>query len=197
MFQGMRRDNHQIKQDGQFLWDAHNIRLTNREDSTLFSITNEKGTSDALLTLNDKYVGHCVLGKYLIVFTSVIIEKQVCDPDYVEPIPGMKAAPPVCVMKDFNHTKIYRIRKTDDGFEKIVLFSDSTYDMWSPENPIEALGVYETELIQKVYWVDGVHQPRVINIKEPELKEISFEDNDDLTEALEYDRHSFDFVQAL
>lgn len=32
-------------------------------------------------------------------------------------------------------------------------------------NPIETLGVYENEDIQKVYWVDGINQPRVINIK--------------------------------
>ena len=34
IFQGMKRDVHQIRQDGKFLWDAHNIRITSREDST-------------------------------------------------------------------------------------------------------------------------------------------------------------------
>lgn len=70
VFQGMRRDNHQIKQDAKFLWDAYNIRITNRDDSTLLSITNERGTSSPLLTFNEYYVGHCVLGKYLVVFTA-------------------------------------------------------------------------------------------------------------------------------
>ena len=68
IFQGLRRDNHQIRQETKFLWDAHNIRLTNRDDSTLLSITNERGTSAPMLTFNNYYVGHCVLGKYLIVF---------------------------------------------------------------------------------------------------------------------------------
>jgi len=66
----MKRDNHPIKQDGKFLWDAHNIRLTNRDDSTLLSITNERGTSDPLITFKGYYVGHCVLGKYLVLFTA-------------------------------------------------------------------------------------------------------------------------------
>lgn len=31
-------------------------------------------------------------------------------------------------------------------------------------NPIECVTSYEADNIQKVYWVDGIHQPRVINI---------------------------------
>ena len=44
VFQGLRRDNHQIRQDAKFLWDAHNIRFTARDDNTLLSMTNERGT---------------------------------------------------------------------------------------------------------------------------------------------------------
>ena len=61
IFKGIKRDIHQIRQEAKFLWDAHNIRLTNRDESTLFSITNERGTSEVLLTFNECYVGHCVL----------------------------------------------------------------------------------------------------------------------------------------
>ena len=141
IFQGMRRDNHQIRQDGKFLWDAHNIRLTNRDDSTFLSITNEKGTSDPLVTLQGYYVGHCVLGKYLVVFTAT---------------------------EDDGDSYIYRIEKTNTGFKTILLFQG--YIGLNPHTPIEAIGVYETEFIQKVYWVDGANQPRMINIAKPELK---------------------------
>ena len=88
IFQGLRRDNHQIRQDAKFLWDAHNIRITNREDNTLLSLTNEKGTSGELMTFQGYYVGHCVLGKYLVVFTA---------------------------NDDGSDNYIYRIEKTDDG----------------------------------------------------------------------------------
>lgn len=142
IFQGMRRDNHQIRQDGKFLWNAHNIRLTNRDDSTLLSITNERGTSDPLVTFHGYYVGHCVLGKYLIVFTA---------------------------NKDGSDNCIYRVE--EESYKTITLFHESTSskESWSPSNPIETLGCYENELVQKVYWIDGVHQPRVINIVQPEL----------------------------
>lgn len=141
IFQGLRRDNHQIRQDAKFLWDAHNIRLTNRDDNTLLSITNEKGTSAPLITFEKLYVGHCVLGKYLIVFTA---------------------------SEDDGESYIYRVEKVGDSYKTIILYYG--YLMLSPQHPIEAIGVYETELVQKVYWVDGINQPRVINIAKPELK---------------------------
>lgn len=145
IFQGLRRDNHQIRQDAKFLWDAHNIRLTNRDDSTLLSLTNERGTSDKLITFQGHYVGHCVLGKYLVVFTS---------------------------NDDGSDNYIYRIEKVENNYKTIILFhkGDVWDHCWKPSNPIEAIGVYETELVQKVYWVDGVNQPRMINIAKPELK---------------------------
>lgn len=50
------------------------------------------------------------------------------------------------------------------------------------QNPIETLGVYEAEAIQKVYWLDGLNQPRIINIAK---------------ENPQYDDYSFDFLPTL
>lgn len=50
------------------------------------------------------------------------------------------------------------------------------------QNPIETLGVYEAEAIQKVYWLDGINQPRVINIA---------------ANNPNYDDNSFDFLPTL
>ena len=145
LFQGLRRDNHPIRQDGKFLWDAYNIRLTDREDNTYLSITNEKGTHDTGIKFKGLYVGHCVLDNYLIVFTA---------------------------NDDSTDNYIYRLENTPDGYKTRVLFHEenSWEGSWNPSHPIEALGVYETELVQKVYWVDGVNQPRMINITKPEYK---------------------------
>lgn len=179
IFQGMSRGNHQIKQKSSILWDALNIRLTNRENDTLLSITNEKGTSGPLLNFNGSYVGHCVLGKYLVVFTS----------------------------SSFSDT-IYRINKNEDGtYTQIDLFSGKLG--LNKKCPIETLGIYETEFVQKVYWIDEINSPRVINITKPELK-IPKEDQStilvngaDLTHyrdaqgRLLYDNNSFDFISTL
>ena len=69
-FRGMRQDTHPIKQPADFLWEAHNIDFTTKDDNTLLTLTNERGTKDLQLTLNSIYIGHCIVGKYLIVFAG-------------------------------------------------------------------------------------------------------------------------------
>jgi hypothetical protein len=70
VFQGMRKDNHPIRQDSKFLWEAHNIRFTSDDDNTLMAMTNEKGTKDTGIALTGNYMGHCVVGDYIVVFTT-------------------------------------------------------------------------------------------------------------------------------
>lgn len=78
IFQGMRRDSHPIKQDSKFLWDAHNIRITTRDDNTMLSITNEKSTKPLCeFDNNETYVGHAIIGNYLILFTDKNITDRI------------------------------------------------------------------------------------------------------------------------
>ena len=161
IFTGMQRDSAISKQKAEYLWDAHNIRLTAREGDTLFAMTNEKGTSQVVdgsnnqITMNGSYLGHCVLNNYLTVFT-----------------------------KDNNYDYIYRIEK-GNPFNITQLFKgDLKFEL---SHPIETLGIYENELIQKVYWVDGINQPRVINIIKDKL------DN----AVVNYNNNSFDFIKSL
>lgn len=144
IFQGLRRDNHQIKQKEMFLWDAHNIRLTNRDDSTLFSITNEKGTKKTPISFNGKYLGHCVVDKYLVVFTT---EANSLNNESV--------------------SHIYRIEYNNE-YKKVTLF-EGILNL-SIDNPIETIGIVENDSIKKVYWIDGINQPRVIIVNKPEFK---------------------------
>lgn len=171
IFQGMRRDNHPIRQPKQFLWDAHNIRLTTRDDNTLLSITNEKSTK-SLLRFNPEecYVGHCVIGNYLTLFTAYDTE----DED----------------RKNIN--TIYRIEFNTDPIKSIILYKGNLN--LKINNPIQAIGDYESELIQKVYWIDGHNRPRVINVSKPELLEIKEETND---YSKIYNDSPFDFIPDL
>ena len=72
VFQGMQQDSSEIYQDSNMLRDALNIRITDRDNPTQFSITVDKGNvlgSD--MTLEGKYIGHCLLNKYdVLVFTQ-------------------------------------------------------------------------------------------------------------------------------
>lgn len=167
-FQGMSRGLYPINQKPELLWDAHNIRITDRGNNTLYSITNERGTKPTGITFEGKYVGHCVLNKFLVVFTH----------------------------KD-SESFIYRVEKTKSGYKKIILYHDEKELGLNSKYPIESLGYYESDIVQKVYWIDDNHQPRVINITKAELKEVYSDDIEDYTEILNYNSNSFDFVQSL
>lgn len=159
-FTGMQRDMSISKQKPEYLWDAHNIRLTARHGETLLSMSNERGTkiiSD--VTFTGVVLGYCVLGNYLTVFT-------------------------VDVNAQTNRDYIYRVEKTPSGFITTRLYNGNLN--FKVNKPIECLGVYENEKIQKVYWTDGENQPRFINIVK-----------DRLVTNLNYTNTSFDFIPTL
>ena len=157
-FTGMQRDSNVLKHPPIFLYNAKNIRLTAREDNTLLAISNEKGTTNTGLTLVGDYLGSCKLNKYLVIFTHVEKTTDTEGCDY-----------------------IYRVDLEDELL--VILYSGNL----GFKNPIDAVGSYENENIQKVYWVDGENQPRVINIA-GEVKTRA---------ALYTSNTSFDFIPKL
>lgn len=144
IFSGMQRDPAISKQKAEFLWDAHNIRLTAREQDTLLAMTNEKGTTRLLdsSTIKGTYLGHAVLNNYLVLFT---------------------------IDKDTNINYIHRIDKVGSGYILYTLFEGNLN--FNLGYPIETLSYYETANIQKVYWIDGLNQPRIINIVKEKLED--------------------------
>lgn len=144
IFSGMQRDPAISKQKAEFLWDAHNIRLTAREQDTLLAMTNEKGTTRLLdsSTIKGTYLGHAVLNNYLVLFT---------------------------IDKDTSINYIHRIDKVGSEYRLYTLFEGNLN--FNLDYPIETLSYYETANIQKVYWVDGLNQPRVINIVKEQLED--------------------------
>lgn len=136
---GMSRDSAVSRHNPNLVYDAHNIRITTRDgNNSLLSVTNEKGTKQVTITgdiITGTPLGSAAIGDYVIIFTH------------------QDTAP-----KD----NIYRCTITSSGATiKTIFTGDAGFSL---NNPIEALPVYETEEIQKVYWVDGLNQPRMINI---------------------------------
>lgn len=172
VFQGMKRDFHPIKQPKEFLWEAHNIRLTTRDDSTMLSITNELGTKKVLDMHGSLYIGHAVVGNWLVLFT-----KDTSD----------------------NHDSIWRVNLKNlddlsDGEEYVPTIEqlvDSDQLHFDVKHPIQTFVDVESEFIQKVYWIDGINRPRVINITKAELLGLPVGDNRIYTDI------PFDFVQDL
>ena len=136
---GMQKDFSVSKASNEFAFDAMNIRLTAREGNTLLSVTNEKGNIE---------VGLSTLG------TSVSIEGNVIGYNIINQY--------LILFTTGTTDKIYRLEKRENHFEVLELYSgDLGFDI---EHPIESIGIFENEDIQKVYWVDGINPVRFINI---------------------------------
>ena len=148
IIQGMQRDLNVARYDQNFSYENLNVRLTAMDDKTLLAITNERGNKKILIkdssnnnfSIIGNYVGHCIVGKYLVLFT----------------------------VKDKSY--IYKFKFINDDIVGDLIFSGNLN--FKEENPIEALGVYETENVQKVYWVDGINPVRYINIVSDKYKNL-------------------------
>lgn len=127
-------------QSNEYATYMKNIRLT-EDDNGILSLQFEKGNTK-LLDISGTPIGVCILNKYLIIFTHSTRLKGT---------------------EIFSTTdNIYRIEIKEDTLNKELLFSGNlNFDI---NHPIETLGVYENENIQKVYFIDGKNQARVINI---------------------------------
>ena len=149
-FTGMQQDVAVSKHPANTLSDARNIRLTKREGSTLLTLTNEKGTQWTQTELSGEYLGHCLLGSSLVLFSK----KETKDEENV-------------VQESIDYIQVVEL---DDG-EKLTPTQENQIKTlftgnlnFQLDHPIEAIASYENESIRKVYWTDGINQPRVINI---------------------------------
>lgn len=177
VFKGIKRDVHPINQDSSFLWDALNIRFTRKDNESFLSMTNEVGPGlvEGLKIKGKYYLGHCILGKYLIVFTTT--DDGSSDDE------------------DLYTGEDYITRITKDGYHYT---SETLFEgvlNFKRKHLIQTLGNYESPLVQKVYWTDGYNQPRFINIVADKLYN---KDLSTITDYYElYPEGIFDFVPRL
>lgn len=146
---GMNKDVINSKTAQQSAYEIKNFRLSATQDSNAFELTTERGTKSIRLYWTDSnnhtiyvygtIIGYCVLNDYLILFT-----------------------------KDAQYDRIYRVTLNSNEFKEevteIVILYEGDKLEFDTDHLIDAIPYYETELIQKVYWIDGNNQPRVINI---------------------------------
>ena len=138
---GMQRDLSNSVFSKEYAFENMNIRINADTDNGLLSITNEKGTRK-LSTYNDSWNLKVILG---------FAELDKCVVLFGKTAEG--------------YDTIGKIEYDPDGEDEIKYTSFIQGDLsFSTEHPIETLVDIENENIQKVYWVDGINQPRVINI---------------------------------
>ena len=157
-------------QSNEYATYMKNIRLT-EDDNGIMSLHFEKGNKILNTDIQGCVIGACVLNKYLILFTQKTEAHRRPNGEIVS----------------YKIDSIYRLEIVDDKLTTTKLFEGNLN--FDTKYPLETLGVYENENIQKVYFIDGKNQARVINI---------LEDYDTKYWGItEYKATAFDFVPEL
>lgn len=170
----------------EFAFENLNIRLATNEGNTMMSWVNERGPKKLRLRVDTKpWTTENIDGRYI-----SNVDEQTNEITNKTVITGIPIGTAVLNHKLVLFTVsdyIYVFEKSKDekyDLEGKVLYFDSLG--FNPNYPIETVVSYESENIQKVYWTDGLNQPRVINI----APSMDYKTN-------KYISSSFDFVPEL
>lgn len=166
---GMNQDLSVSAFNPEFSFENMNLRLSTNENNTLMSWVNERGPQKITLigdvvNISGTPIGVAVINHQIILFTH-ITDDTYSNPDY-----------------------IYKITSTsnDSIFNVQILYNGNL--KFNESSPLETLISYESENVQKVYWTDGVNQPRVINVNNNDNHIRSSNDSGD---------SQFDFIPIL
>lgn len=204
IIKGMHRDLSESVFNPEFAYENQNLRITAEPNSggsytgDMYALTNEKGNKYVSISgLNETGhnefgksgdmkgcpIGQCLINNQWVVFTTEIPEEIFIEGEEkeIEDFPIEETV--VNNIKVDTLDRIYRLWHNGNILSGELLYEGHlNFDY---NSPIEALPSYENEEIQKVYWTDGLNQPRFINIVENEEKRNKWNDT------------SFDFVSTL
>ena len=165
---GMQRDLSASAFNPEYAYENKNIRIMPTTDNTLLSIINEKGNKSAYIDgigeeLQGTPIGQSLLDNELVIFTSgnsYVLNIQDINPTIfkVPDIIGENFTVDINSSKD----RIYKLWFNNNILKGKLLYEGSLG--FNYKYPIETLSFYENDNIRKVYWTDGLNQPRVINI---------------------------------
>ena len=158
---GMVQDVSVSKSSQEFAFENHNIRIITNDDHTSMSITNIQGPRrEKFISLKGVVIGKCILDRYVVIFTHAVPteEQSVYGYGYTKNQTTIKNDP--------TPDRIYRLDlQTEGGKEKFVcrtLFEGNLN--FDEEHLIDTTYFMENANVVKVYWTDGLNNPRFINI---------------------------------
>lgn len=166
---GMQRDMSVSAFNSEYAYENKNVRVMPTDESTLLSLINEKGNKKSSIAGIGDYIkgtpiGQALVNNELVVFTAG-------DKSFLN-ITNISA----------QEEEISNITSTESTINLDLDFEDRIYKLWfnngtltgkrlfrgnlefNYKHPIETISFYENTDIRKVYWTDGLNQPRVINI---------------------------------
>lgn len=165
---GMQRDLSVSAFSSGYSYENKNVRVMPTDESTLLSLINEKGNKKSNIAgvgdhIKGIPIGQALINNDLIVFTCG--DKSILDADV-----------------EAGELSINDITAEEEVVDIDYPFEDRIYKLWfnngiltgkrlfrgdlgfNYKHPIETISFYENTDIRKVYWTDGLNQPRVINI---------------------------------
>lgn len=157
---GLNRDTAKALYKPDEYFDLSNFRIIQNGELTTGSLVNSEGNK-LLVTLgtNDQIIGHATIRDKLILFTVNSITNDSKIYCYYDDNTN------TAVVADTNYPTCMQT-PTSNCYLVYTDASCAAADKlnFSVSNKITAYGRYETPSIQKVYWIDGVHQLRYLNI---------------------------------
>lgn len=166
---GMQRDLSASAFNSEYAYENKNVRVMPTDESTLLSLINEKGNKKSSIAGVGDYIkgipiGQALVNDELVIFTAgndkdslyTNIKGEELEIDNI-------AANELTIDIDYPfEDRIYKL-----WFNNRVLTGERLFrgDLgFNYKHPIETISFYENTDIRKVYWTDGLNQPRVINI---------------------------------
>lgn len=155
--------------NSEYAYENKNVRVMPTDESTLLSLINERGNKKSSIVGVGDYIkgipiGQALVNDELVIFTAgndkdslyTNIKGEELEIDNI-------AANELTIDIDYPfEDRIYKL-----WFNNGVLTGERLFrgDLgFSYKHPIETISFYENTDIRKVYWTDGLNQPRVINI---------------------------------
>lgn len=149
---GMQRDLSASAFNSGYSYENKNVRVMPTNESTLLSLINEKGNKKSSIAGVGDYIkgipiGQALINDELIIFTC-----------------GDKSSLHTDISAEGLDTedRIYKLWFNNGALTGKILFRGDLG--FNYKHPIETISFYENTDIRKVYWTDGLNQPRVINI---------------------------------
>ena len=166
---GMQRDMSVSAFNSEYSYENKNVRVMPTDESTLLSLINERGNKKSSIAGIGDYIKGIPIGQALVNDELVIFTAGNDKDSLYTNIEG-------------EELEINNITANELTIDIDYPFEDRIYKLWfnngaltgkrlfrgdlgfNYKHPIETISFYENTDIRKVYWTDGLNQPRVINI---------------------------------
>jgi len=171
-YNGMQQDLTKSKFSNNFYFEGKNIRIVTTDSQSTNSVTNEKGNS-LILTIPTPVINYTTKVITYGLDTLSYTTDEINTMYFISGILYEQSQEQFIVGHCTIRNNIILFTTDNNGFDCIWKVNDTTYDIellylrnlgFNVNNPIQCVNNYENEIIDKIYWVDSIHQTRFLNI---------------------------------